>query len=101
MGFSDRLKKILDDKKPKNIKLICKNFWCKAHFEVLDELYNEDKETYSVCKKCRSFDKQLSGGVTNNGVREYEGSRYDPDPQEIDYKQYLGDQMFKSNFKKW
>lgn len=39
-------------------KTICQNPWCKATFEFTGEI----KPT--VCPKCQSFDKELSGGIT-------------------------------------
>lgn len=52
---------------------VCKNPWCKATFE-----YKEDV-TPEFCRKCESFDKDLSGGVTWTD-KKYEGSRYDGRP---------------------
>ena len=37
------------------------------------------------CAKCRSFDNELSAGVTWSD-KEYEGSRFDGKPHEIKYK---------------
>jgi hypothetical protein len=38
-----------------------------------------------TCPKCRSFDTELSGGVTWTD-KEYEGDRFDGLPHEIKYK---------------
>lgn len=84
------------------LKTVCTNPWCKATFfykeedmivnsndvrrnnidSVLDEV---QKFPPKVCPKCKSFDTELSGGVTWN-TREYEGSRYDGSPHEIRYR---------------
>jgi hypothetical protein len=72
------------------LKSICQNPWCKAIFS-----YNEidmvsikdsvDKIRPKVCHKCKSFDNELSGGVTWED-REYEGDRVDDKPHQIRYK---------------
>lgn len=68
---------------------ICKSPWCKATF-----FYDKETEMIEVdgkmvppktCTKCRSFDSELSGGVTWSD-KEYEGSRFDGTPHEIRYK---------------
>lgn len=40
------------------IKLVCQNKWCKAHF-----IANSKEEICNECPKCRSFENDLSGGV--------------------------------------
>ncbi len=82
---------------------VCRNPWCKATFfyteddmilvksdnlrsSKIDSVLNEDKkEPPHYCKKCQSFDKDLSGGVSWND-KEYEGSRFDGMPHQIKYK---------------
>lgn len=84
------------------LKALCKNPWCKAHFfytendmveiqsdirtakidNVLDEV---KKVPPSECPKCRSFANDLSGGVEWK-TKDYEGSRYDGMPHEIKYR---------------
>jgi hypothetical protein len=67
---------------------VCKNPWCKAHFYYteLDMIEVEDQLIPpKSCKKCQSFDKELSGGVDWND-KQYEGPRFDPRPHEIKYK---------------
>jgi hypothetical protein len=67
---------------------ICKSPWCKGTF-----FYTEDEMTEidgvkvppHTCRKCRSFDTQLSGGVEWKD-REYEGSRLDGMAHPIKYK---------------
>ncbi len=54
-------------------KAICKNPWCKATF-----FYNEESAP-EFCKKCESFNNELSGGVSWT-TKNYEGSRYDGMP---------------------
>lgn len=88
MGFQDRLQKILDKDKPKVLRKLCTNFWCKVWFDVKEEDYSSDSN-FSQCPKCRGYSTSLSsGGVENNGVREYEGSRYDDQPHETLFKEY-------------
>lgn len=70
------------------IVTVCKSPWCKAHFEYfLSEIKIVDGEEVrpTTCPKCRSFDGELSGGVTWTD-KEYEGSRFDGMPHEIRYK---------------
>jgi hypothetical protein len=84
------------------LKSICKNPWCKATFiytendmvivkddkrsSKIDEVLNEvNKVVPKVCHKCKSFDSELSGGVTWED-REYEGDRVDDKPHQIRYK---------------
>lgn len=68
--------------------LVCKNQWCKAHFYYTElDMINVDGEILppKYCKKCQSFDKELSGGVEWID-KQYEGPRIDPRPHEIRYK---------------
>jgi hypothetical protein len=71
-----------------NNSAICRSPWCKATFFYFE---NETTEIDGVkvapnnCPKCRSFDGELSGGVTWID-KEYEGSRFDGTPHEIRYK---------------
>jgi len=51
---------------------ICSNPWCKAQFRY-------EGEKPKVCKKCQSFDTELSGGVTWTD-KKYEGPRFDGKP---------------------
>ncbi len=69
------------------IKLVCRNKWCKAQFrcdpkEVTEE--NGKKVYPKFCKKCKSFETELSGGIT------WEDKKYEGDPwkgaHEIKYK---------------
>jgi hypothetical protein len=82
---------------------VCKNPWCKATFfytendfvivknethranKINQVLGEEQKEAPKFCKKCQSFDKELSGGVTWK-EKQYEGSRFDGLPHQIKYK---------------
>tara|TARA_R110000772_G_scaffold66676_4_gene148367 strand:+ start:5533 stop:5817 length:285 start_codon:yes stop_codon:yes gene_type:complete len=88
MGFNDKLKRILDKEKPKMLTKSCTNFWCKVRFEVSDRDLENYPEFYSTCPKCRSFDKDLSGGVINNGQREYAGERFDGEEHEVTVREY-------------
>lgn len=84
------------------LKSVCTNPWCKATFvykesdmipletdrrgsnidNILDEVQMVPPP---VCNKCKSFDTELSGGVTWN-TKEYEGPRFDNMPHQIKYK---------------
>ena len=71
-----------------SFKSVCSNPWCKGHFTYteLNFIKTEDGLVHpKECKKCRSFDKELSGGVEWKD-RTYEGSRFDDRPHEIKYK---------------
>jgi hypothetical protein len=71
-----------------NRSMVCSSPWCKATF-----VYNENdmievngvKQEPKTCPKCKSFDSELSGGVTWTD-KEYEGSRFDGTPHQIRYK---------------
>lgn len=68
-------------------KSVCNNPWCKAHFFYGKEdiVIVEEKEVHpKKCKKCQSFDTELSGGVTWED-KEYEGDRIDG-PHQIRYR---------------
>jgi hypothetical protein len=67
---------------------ICKSPWCKASFPFSEEdrvevdgILTDPKE----CPKCKSFNTEMSGGVTWTD-KEYEGSRFDGMPHQIRYK---------------
>ena len=85
-----------------NIKNVCRNPWCKAHFyytesdmvevksdirtsKIDDVLDEAQKVPPSQCPKCRSFETELSGGVEWKD-KEYEGSRFDGMPHQLKYK---------------
>jgi len=61
------------------LNLICKNLWCKCYFDVDIE---EGEERPKQCPKCKSFDEELSGGVSWTD-KTYEGSRFDGMPHRI------------------
>lgn len=65
-------------------RAVCQNPWCKATFEFTEEAKP------IVCPKCKSFDKDLSGGVTW-ADKKYEGPMFDGMPHQIkiDVKKYL------------
>lgn len=88
------------------MKSVCSNPWCKATFTYTDmdmiEVVKTDntkghrftkelpvnesiKQPPRVCKKCKSFESELSGGVSWT-EKKYEGSRFDGMPHEIKYK---------------
>jgi len=67
---------------------VCKNPWCKATFIFTEndmEIVEGCKSDPIQCKKCKSFSKDLSGGVEWK-EKEYEGSRYDGLAHETKYK---------------
>jgi len=67
---------------------VCVNPWCKSHFIYKDIDIKEidgKKVTPTQCKKCKSFNDELSGGITWED-KEYEGSRDDGMPHQISYK---------------
>lgn len=70
------------------LKTVCNNPWCKATFIYTENDCKEidgEKIKPKVCKKCQSFNNELSGGVTwENKV--YEGDRFDNTPHEFKYK---------------
>jgi len=51
-------------------KGICQSPWCKGTFYYIEDVAPK------YCPKCRSFDGELSGGVTWTD-KAYEGSRFD------------------------
>ncbi len=63
-----------NNKQPEKISIICKNFWCKATYFIKEE---EMEICDSICPKCKSFDTDLSGGVTSNENKQYDGPRFD------------------------
>ena len=81
-------------------KTVCRNPWCKATFYYTEEdmVVSGDSQRESninsvlgdkvppkYCKKCQSFDRELSAGVEWKD-KEYEGSRWDDFPHHIKYK---------------
>lgn len=58
------------------VELRCKNFWCKAIFNIKEE---ELVGHNSICKKCNSFDTECSGGIESS-TKDYEGTRLDGTP---------------------
>lgn len=97
MSFSKKLRRILDNQKPKVESRICANFWCKARYDITEDKLEENLDMYKQCKKCLSFSNDLSGGVVDNGYREYEGDRFDTnDSKELSYKEYIGNDIFSS-----
>ena len=70
------------------MRKVCSNPWCKATFIFTENDFTEfncKMVEPSVCQKCKSFDSELSGGVTWED-KEYEGDRYDPIPHKFTYK---------------
>jgi hypothetical protein len=86
-----------------NKTTVCSNLWCKATFfyteddmiEVkddnirsskIDNILNEvNKVPPVVCHKCKSFDSELSGGISWK-EKEYDSDPYDDRPHQIRYK---------------
>lgn len=88
------------------MKSVCQNPWCKAHFyytendmtSVQDNSRSSKIETVleevqkvppKQCPKCRSFNEELSGGVSWI-EKKYEGSRFDglPHPISVSVSKY-------------
>lgn len=59
-------------------KAVCSNPWCKATFSYKEEDIVIDKDSKKkppkVCNKCKSFNNELSGGVS------WEEKKYEGDP---------------------
>ena len=64
---------------------ICSNPWCKALFEYSSPDGSQEESSAVQCPKCKSFDSEMSGGVTWN-TKEYEGGRFDGMPHQIRYR---------------
>lgn len=78
MSFHDKIKRILNKEKNYDLELSCKNFWCKCRYTIDKHTYEDNKELYSVCKKCRKEMTSINGGyAVNNGQRQYDGERFD------------------------
>lgn len=97
MGFQNKLKQILDkeesEKMPKKeptemISRTCANFWCKGSYTISTDDLKKNFTFYSTCPKCRSFNTELSGGVTNNGQKIYSGDRFDNTEHEVTIKEH-------------
>ena len=73
------------------MNIICSNPWCKATVTV------DDNYDSTQCTKCRSFDENLSGGVTWT-EKKYEGPRFDGQAHQIDVKI---ERAFEKNKIKW
>lgn len=70
------------------LKTVCKNPWCKGTFFYKEEemtIVGDEKLPPKHCKKCQSFEKDLSGGIEWKD-KEYEGDRFDGMPHQIRYK---------------
>lgn len=95
-GFDEKMNELIQqEKSSKEVSRTCFNFWCKAPYRVKKENLKENMGYYGQCPKCRSFSNELSGGVENNGTKEYEGERTDPDNNEMSKKEYPGQSLFK------
>jgi hypothetical protein len=72
-----------------NMTSVCSNQWCKATFNYTkNELIEDENGNFlkpNVCNKCKSFDTELSGGVSWK-TKEYEGPRFDNEPHPMIYK---------------
>ena len=80
-------------------KRVCSNPWCKGHFTYTENDFISVKKTDektgkveeivkehpTVCKKCRSFNSELSGGVEWK-TKSYENDPIDFSPQQIKYR---------------
>ena len=69
-------------------RTVCRNPWCKATFIYTEndmETIDGSKIDPTQCKKCKSFNSDLSGGVEWKD-KEYEGDRWDGQAHETKYK---------------
>lgn len=67
-------------------RLVCNNPWCKAvfYYDIEKAIEKDGKKIFPVeCNKCKSFNLQMSGGVTWED-REYDDV-VDNSPHEIKY----------------
>lgn len=72
----------------KTFNSVCSNPWCKSPFSFTENDYITIEGVVSepkVCKKCLSFNSELSGGVEWTD-KSYEGNRFDNEPHQIRYK---------------
>ena len=72
----------------KEFRSVCCNPWCKAQFSYTERDYikvDGELREPKTCRKCKSFDTELSGGVEWTD-KTYEGPRVDNQPHEIRYK---------------
>lgn len=63
----------------KEFKKVCSNPWCKATFRYREKDLIKTKNGLTpprTCKKCESFDKELSGGVKWE-TKNYEGNPWE------------------------
>jgi hypothetical protein len=71
-----------------NKTTVCSNPWCKATFFYTDddmvEIKDDDRISKTVCHKCKSFDSELSGGISWK-EKEYDSDPYDDRPHRIKY----------------
>ena len=86
---------------------VCQNPWCKATFIYTEKemvVKNENSTNHKIneivdqvekipptqCPKCRSFNNDLSGGVTWTD-KKYEGPRFDgrPHPMTVNVSRYV------------
>ncbi len=68
--------------------MVCQNPWCKAQFYYTEsEMIEIEGEMTppKQCRKCISFNTELSDGVEWND-KQYEGPRWDNRPHEIKYR---------------
>lgn len=75
-----------------SIRKVCENAWCKAifFFKEIDMIESDDtgeliKLEPPYCPKCKSFDKELSGGI-NWEERQYEDDIFTGQSFPIKYK---------------
>ncbi len=61
------------------MRSVCSSPWCKATYDVPENWEN------LVCPKCKSFDEDLSGGVTWKEIT-YAGDRFDKTAHQIEIK---------------
>lgn len=77
-------------------EFICSNKWCKAKYTMEKKKYYE--EGIRTCDKCRSFETELSDGVSFDN-KKYSGERFDNKPHQTEFK--FSDYMKGKWGKKW
>lgn len=65
------------------VEFICTSKWCKVSY--VDHRYSWYEKDIKTCHKCRSFDGELSGGVSFES-KDYSGERHDGMAHQVDFK---------------
>lgn len=84
--MGDNNKKSKEDKElwmKEKSEFICSMKWCKVAY--IDYRYLWYEKDIKTCPKCRSFDGELSGGVSFSD-KNYFGNRHDNQAHEVEFK---------------